>query len=63
MARRLDVDAVDLRWSVERLVKLGVVAVTPGTGGRANLYKPCLPKRIAASMAPAALVDEEVPPF
>jgi hypothetical protein len=61
MARRLDVDPVQVRWAVNRLVELGLVAVKPGAGGRANTYLPCLPKRIAASMATAAADD--APPF
>lgn len=62
MARRLDVDPADVRWAVERLVELGLVAVKPGAGGRANLYRPALPKRLAALLATAA-AEEDAPPF
>jgi hypothetical protein len=63
LARHLDVDAVNVRWAVERLVELGLVAVKPGAGGRANTYLPCLPKRIAASLLTAAADDVPAPPF
>jgi hypothetical protein len=57
MARRLDVDAVQVRWAVERLVELGLVAIKPGAGGRANTYLPALPRGLAASLATAASDD------
>jgi hypothetical protein len=38
MARHLDVDPVNVRWAVNRLVELGLVAIKPGAGGRANTY-------------------------
>ena len=63
MARGLDVDPVQVRWVVNRLIELGVVAVKPGAGGRANLYLPALPKRLAASLALAAVEDDDAPPF
>jgi len=63
MARRLDVDPVQVRWAVNRLVALGVVAVKPGAGGRANTYLPALPKRLAASLAGAVGEDAPAPSF
>jgi predicted transcriptional regulator len=64
LAERLHTDAVNARWAVERLVELGLVAVKPGAGGRANTYLPALPKRIAASMLTAAVEPAYVvPPF
>jgi len=62
MTRHLDVDPVHVRWAIDRLLRLGLIAVKPGAGGRANTYLPSLPRRLAASMAPAAAVDELVPP-
>jgi predicted transcriptional regulator len=62
IARRLDVDPVQVRWAVERLLELGLVAVKPGAGGRANTYLPCLPRRVAKLMSTAAAAAD-VPPF
>src|SRR6267143_1072233 len=36
MARRLDVDPVHVRWAVNHLVELGLLAVQPGGGQRPN---------------------------
>jgi predicted transcriptional regulator len=63
MARRLDTDPVNVRWAVNRLVELGLVAVKPGAGGRANTYLPCLPKRVVAAMEAAVGENEPAPPF
>ena len=52
IARRLDTDAVNVRWAVDRLVGLGLIAVKPGAGGRANTYLPALPGRLAEELAP-----------
>jgi Mn-dependent DtxR family transcriptional regulator len=46
MARHLGVDPVNVRWAVNRLVELGLVAIKPGAGGRANTYLPALPRRV-----------------
>jgi hypothetical protein len=61
LAQRLDTDAVNVRWAVDRLVELGLLAVKPGAGGRANTYLPALPRRVAASLSAAAADD--APPF
>jgi hypothetical protein len=61
LAERLHTDAVNARWAVERLTGLGVIAVKPGAGGRANTYLLALPRRVAASMLAAAAGD--APPF
>jgi hypothetical protein len=63
MAERLDVDHVHVRWAIVRLLEMGLIAVKPGAGGRANTYLPCLPRRLAASLSTAAVADELVPPF
>jgi hypothetical protein len=63
MARHLDVDPVQVRWAVERLLGLGLIAVKPGASGRANLYRPCLPRLIATSMAGWVVEDEAARPF
>jgi hypothetical protein len=47
LAERLHTDAVNARWAVERLTGLGLVAVKPGAGGRANTYLLALPRRVA----------------
>ena len=61
MGRRLDADPVHVRWAVERLLELGLVAVKPGAGGRANTYLLALPRRLVAAMSAAAV--EDAPPF
>jgi hypothetical protein len=57
IAQRLDTDAVNVRWAVDRLVGLGLIAVKLGAGGRANTYLPALPRRVAASMSSAVAAD------
>jgi hypothetical protein len=57
MAKKIEADARDVRFAVNHLIGLGLVAVKPGAGGRANTYLPCLPRRLVASMATAATVD------
>src|SRR5258708_22139883 len=54
MARHLDVDPVNVRWAVNRLVEVGLVAVKPRAGGRAHTYLPCLPPRPAPWLSTAA---------
>ena len=61
MAYHLNVDPVHVKWAVDRLVELGLVGVERGSGSRANVYLPALPKRIAKSMLTAAADD--APPF
>jgi hypothetical protein len=65
MARRLDVDPVRIRWAVEGLVGVGLIAVKPAACARANTYLPALPKRLAASLAAAvaASTEDAAPPF
>jgi hypothetical protein len=53
LAHRLDVSPVRVRWAIDRLLELGLLAIQSGAGGRANTYVPCLPRKIAASMAAA----------
>jgi hypothetical protein len=60
LGQRLDVDPVNVRWAVEHLVELGLIAVKPGAGGRANTYLPALPRRIAALMLTAAVDDHDL---
>lgn len=60
-ARRLDADPVHVRRAVERLLGLGLIAVKPGSGGRANTYLPILPRQIAKSTS--ILAADGVPPF
>jgi hypothetical protein len=61
LAERPHTDAVNARWAVNHLVELGLIAVKPGAGGRANTYLPALPRRLVASMSAAAADD--APPF
>jgi hypothetical protein len=61
IAHHLDVDSVQVKWAVYRLVELGLVAVQPGAGPVPNEYLPALPKRLAASLL--AVPAEEVPTF
>lgn len=61
LAERLHTDAVNARWAVERLVELGLIAVKPGAGGRANHYLPALPRKVMAAMASAGV--EDAPPL
>jgi hypothetical protein len=61
MARRLGVDPAHVKWAVYRLLELGLVGVQSGRGGQANTYSMTLPKRVAASLAAAAVDDG--PPF
>jgi hypothetical protein len=53
LAHRLDVGPVRVRWAIDRLLELGLLAIQSGAGGRANVYLPALPRKIAASMAAA----------
>jgi hypothetical protein len=61
IAQHLETDSVNVRWAVNRLVELGLLAVKPGAGGRANTYLPCLPRRLAAPLSTAA-ADDDAPP-
>jgi hypothetical protein len=63
MARRLDLDVGRIRWAVDHLVGLGLIAARPGAGGRANTYLPAPPKRIAVRMATATVDDAPASPF
>jgi hypothetical protein len=62
MARGLDVDPVHVRWAVARLVELGLIAVKPGAGGRANTYMMALPRSAAVRLA-GPVEYEPAPPF
>jgi hypothetical protein len=57
-----DTDPKYIQAAVKHLVELGLIAVKPGGGHRANTYLPCLPKRVVAVMASAA-ADDDAPPF
>jgi hypothetical protein len=51
-----------VKWGVNHLVDLGLLAVQPGGGQRPNEYRPCLPRRLIAAMTtPAA--EDDAPPF
>jgi hypothetical protein len=63
IAQRLDTDALNVRWAVDRLVGLALIAVKPGAGGHANTYLPALARRVAASMLSAVAADVPAPPF
>jgi hypothetical protein len=63
LAHRLAVDAVHVRWAVNRLLELGLIGVQSGRGGQANTYSMTLPRRLAASLSTAAAADTPVPPF
>jgi hypothetical protein len=60
IAQSIGADPVPVRWAVERLVGLGLLAVKPGNGARANRYLPALPRRLASPLLAAAV--EEVYP-
>src|SRR5258708_3209517 len=56
-----DTDPKYIQAAVRHLIELGLIAVKPGGGHRANIYLPAIPRRIAAAMSAAAA--EDVPPF
>ena len=60
MAHHLNVDPVSVKWAVYKLVDLGLVAVQPGSGTRANTYLLALPRRVAALLSSAA-ADRGIP--
>jgi hypothetical protein len=47
-------DVQCIKATVRHLVELGLIAVVPGSGPRANEYLPALPRRIVASMSTTA---------
>jgi hypothetical protein len=57
-----DTDPKYIQAAVKHLVELGLIAVKPGGGHRANTYLPCLPRRIAKLML-AAAAEDDGPPF
>jgi hypothetical protein len=52
-----------VKWGVNHLVELGLLAVQPGGGQRPNHYLPALPRRVAASIQAPAADDAPAPPF
>ena len=44
--------------AVKNLISLGLIAVQPGGGARANTYLPALPRKVIAAMLAAAADDE-----
>jgi hypothetical protein len=65
IAQSIGADPVPVRWAVERLVGLGLLAVKPGNGARANTYRienrRKNARRLEASLA--AVAADDVPPF
>jgi hypothetical protein len=63
MARHLGVEDSDqIRLAIHRLVELGLVGCHKRGAGRSHTYAMCLPRRLAATLAPEAEA-EEAPPF
>jgi hypothetical protein len=52
-----DTDPKYIQAAVKHLVELGLIAVKPGGGHRANTYLPCLPRRLVAALSAAAAED------
>jgi DNA-binding MarR family transcriptional regulator len=63
MAESARVRSIDITGAIKNLVGLALIAVKPGSGRHRNRYLLALPKRLVASMAVAAVDDEDVPPF
>jgi hypothetical protein len=63
LGHHLDVDPVRVKWGVNHLVELGLLAVRPGSGRWRNEYLMCLPRKVIASLSTAAADDETAPPF
>ncbi len=61
MALSIGARPIDITSAIEHLISPCLVAVRPGSGRWPNQYLPALPKRMAASLAPAAV--EDGPPF
>jgi len=63
MAQSVKVRSIDVTTAIKRLVGLALLAVRPGSGRWRNEYLMCLPRRVVAPMATAAVEDEPAPPF
>jgi hypothetical protein len=61
IAHAIHSEPLPVRRAIDGLVRLDVLAVTPGRGAAPGTFHMALPRHIAASMATAAADD--VPPF
>ena len=61
MAQSAQVRSIDITNAIRHLIGLVLLAVKPGAGAGRNEYLMCLPKRVAASLSAAAVVDNDEP--